>query len=513
MPDSVFKKLKTIIDKRPGLLLLIFVYLYILPKCLSYDNAWMQCEEFNIKRCVLVNGPNFTFNDLQNGLNWRQFENWQPRCSRPLSSYFEIIDTKFRSWAWHYILPHPSLSLTWIFSLILAPVFLYRLLRNRAVSPNVAMSLVAFYLVTPGVLSCEVMLFRPAKPMTNFFIILCLYAASQLKKKFTDLNHDIPAGKFLCFWGLLGFSLYWDETAWLIFPAVLIFFPQIFKNRRYLLLFFILPAITLISYFVIIPYLSVGAGYDFPHLMSYTKIFELGNAGAFDNAVKFLGINAKNLILETMGIIVPFSSHAPLIVKLFIGAAAISWAGIFYYVSLRALLFRAWQSSIFFLIGLILFFDYLMAITNEVWGPYYYGAFWSVFFVFSLAHFIEKAHIPKYILTGFFFLIIMSMFYCFIATNTIYKKYHFYPCDPKQIRFYFKGERKRFDPSEKPLVAGGDLKAAIKVYWEQSKQGRSFDYSYLPRELYWLPIELEPNRSHPRYALPESDINNFNKRS
>ena len=92
--------------------------------------------------------------------------------------------------------------------------------------------MVAFYLVTPGVLSYEVMLFRPAKPMANFFIIFCLYLASRLKKKFIDRQIPIPWGEFLNFWMATALSFYWDETALLIFQANFVYVAETILNSE-----------------------------------------------------------------------------------------------------------------------------------------------------------------------------------------------------------------------------------------------------------------------------------------
>ena len=139
------------LKRNPALLLLAVVYLWVLPRCLSYQNAWMEPEEFRMKTFLLKTGPALNSGDLKTGLDWKVFE-YKPRCTRPLSSYFEIMDTKFRSWAWRFVCPHPSLSLTWIFSLVLAPLLLFRLLRNLGASPNTGLALTAYYLATPGLM-------------------------------------------------------------------------------------------------------------------------------------------------------------------------------------------------------------------------------------------------------------------------------------------------------------------------------------------------------------------------
>jgi len=500
----VFSKLVRILRETPALLLLFFVFLFIIPRSLSYDNAWVQPEQFFIKWGILSTGANLNLQDLKNGLNWPLFE-YQPRSTRPLASYFEILDTKFRVWLWHYIPPHPSLSLTWIFSLILGPIFLYKLLRNSNIGINVAVAMVSFYLVTPGVLSYEVMLYRSAKPMANFFIIFCLYAASVLKRKFIDNGETIPFRNYAGFWFLVAFSFYWDEISWIIFPAIFFIFPRIIKPKIYLLLWLLLPLITLISYFKIIPFLSMCAGFPFPHFSQSLKFYNgLAYADVINQRfgpicyfIKVLGPNTKNLILETMGIILPKYSKDPLYVIVNFYSCLFAWGVICYYLcKVRKKL----DLILPFLFGLILFFNYWISINLRIWGPYCYGTFWPIFFVIYLSRFINKANIPKNVLTICLFFILLSMFNCFLATNLVYKKYHYYPYSPGLIRdYYYAGSKSRF--VETPAFRGKNIKEDIIIYWTQVRSGTEIEPFSLPKELCWLPLELEPERKHERYML------------
>jgi len=107
---------------------------------------------------------------------------------------------------------------------------------------NVALGLVAFYCVTPGVLS-KAMLFKPAKAMSNFSIIFCLFIASLLQKNFIEKDKAIPYKIFMLFWCVSEFSLYWDETVLLLFPATLIIFPGLFKRTTYWVWWCLLPLV------------------------------------------------------------------------------------------------------------------------------------------------------------------------------------------------------------------------------------------------------------------------------
>ncbi len=504
--------------KNPAILLLMFVYFLIIPTCLSYQNAWVQPEELFIKSFLLKTGVNLNAQDLKSGLFWQLFE-YKPRSTRPLSSYFEIIDTKFRCWLWRYMLPHPSLSLSWIFSLILAPLFLYQLLRNMNISPPVATTLVAFYLATPGVLSCEAMLFRPAKPMANFCIIFCLYLASTLKKGFLDKNRPIPAINFLLFWLITAVSFYWDETALLIFPAVLVIFPSLFKRKEFLFSWLLLPAITLTAYLKIIPYLTVLAGHDRPQLAHYDLVQSLFEPQTILHSLQYLGINSRNLILETMGIF-PMANSAPQIIRIFMILAIFSWITIFVCLCRKVPWLRrpmvpslrgeqsptkqSLKNSILFdplcifLIVLLFLFNTIAYMTTLVWGPYYYGSFWTIFFVLFLAQYLERANIQKAILLTCFFFIIISTTNCFLGLNTINKKYYWYPYSPEVITDYFDGKRPFFDKRDAPFFSDKDVRLSINGYWSQARTGINAQTFSLPRELGWLPIEYPGTRPYDR---------------
>lgn len=476
---TIFKFFK----RYPACLLLIVVYLSFL-NILSYNNAWSHPEQFSIKIGIMETGPYLNAHDISNGLAWKTFE-FVPRDTRALSSYFEIIDTKFRSLLWHFMLPHPSLSLTWIFSLILAPFFLYQLLKNIGLSINAALTMVAFYLLTPAILSNEVMLHRPGKPMANFSIIFCLYLASQLKTQFIDQKKEIPFPKYLIFWAITAISFYWDETVWLILPAMFFIFPEVIRKKEYLLLWCLLPLITLLAYFKIIPYLSILAGHGFPHLEQYDKVGMLDQKDVFIESFRYLVGNTKSLVLDSIGIM-PFSHQASVYIKCSMIAALVAWGVLLHFIAKAR---HKWDHLAFFLIGLILFFNYSMAITEKTWGPYYYGGFWSIFFTIYLGKLIEKALIPSKLLLILFLLILINMVNCFLDMNMIIKKSH-YHWPVSVAKEYFQEKLDRFDPRVKPVFSGEELKYSINYYWSHRN---ALDTRYsLPKELCWLSVELKP---------------------
>ncbi|MBF0122556.1 MAG: hypothetical protein HQL21_03980, partial [Candidatus Omnitrophica bacterium] len=271
MIPSTIEALTKLLCHCPCIILLLFVYTVLIPRVVSYDHSWAITEILYLEEAAFKTGPQLNWQDLKNGLNYEKFEGKKtPRITRPLSSYFQILDAKFRAWLWRYILPHPSLSLTWLFSLLLAPLFLYLSLRNLGVDCNIAIGMSIFYLLTPTNLSHITELFRPAKPLADFVIIFCLYWASSLEKNFLQQNKPLPWGKYLFFWFTVAFSFYWDEYALLIFPAILVVFPKVLTHRKgYLLLWLLLPFITAAFYFCVIPCLTWLSGFEYPHLSHY----------------------------------------------------------------------------------------------------------------------------------------------------------------------------------------------------------------------------------------------------
>ena len=131
-------------------------------------------------------------------INWKHSENWfiiTPGVVESEQAFNSIVPTffnflaqdgwtpRFRVLSWtafslnlyfhrilYKIIPyHPSLSLTWIFSLLILPFIFYRVLRNLKIDVETAVLCVCLYYFTVGHLSCHLMFFHQAKPMSAFF--------------------------------------------------------------------------------------------------------------------------------------------------------------------------------------------------------------------------------------------------------------------------------------------------------------------------------------------------------
>ncbi|MBF0531830.1 MAG: hypothetical protein HQL23_01910 [Candidatus Omnitrophica bacterium] len=343
--------------------------------------------------------------------------------------------------------------------------------------------------------------------MANFVIILCLYMASLLHKRSVENKAYISLKSFIPFLLLVAFSVYWDETTLFIFPAVLFLFPRLVKREMHLLL--LLPIFTLFGYYVVIPWLSSQAGYGFPRLNQCSDMQGfLKLPYNFFEPFKCIVSNAARLIFDTMGLVIP-SSQASKLIKIMLILSLICWLILFFYI-LRV---RKKEGFLALFLGIqILIFNHSMsAMGLKTWGPFWYGTFWSVFFSFYLARLIEKANIPKYVLTFSLLIILFNMSNCFLATNLIYKNCHYYPYNPGKIALYFQDKKLRFDPVDKPFLSGSQLKFIISDYWSQVRQGKTIEDFSIPRELCWLPLEVEPKKQHTRYRLLQSDNINYFK--
>jgi len=82
---------------------------------------------------------------------------YEPRVTHPISHLVEIFDIYCRSWLWKFVTPHPSLSLTHLSTLFLAPWLLYLALRNIGICKIYALAGTSLFLTNSGRLSLLVL--------------------------------------------------------------------------------------------------------------------------------------------------------------------------------------------------------------------------------------------------------------------------------------------------------------------------------------------------------------------
>ena len=158
--------------------ILLLEYTYIFLILLNYDLAWMNPEKFWTHAWILKNGSRLRWEDIVRSFNINVIELNPDRLSRPISNFFEVLDTKFRANCWNFIPPHPSFSFLWPLLFVVLPVFLYKFFINMGCDLPIAFSGVCLYLSSIGFLGPIVMLFHPAKGLVNFTSVVSLWASS-----------------------------------------------------------------------------------------------------------------------------------------------------------------------------------------------------------------------------------------------------------------------------------------------------------------------------------------------
>lgn len=256
--------------------LFVAVYGVVVFLAIDYNIAWSQ-QEVNIWRGFVADHNIVEIRDyLINTFNWPVFEQ-APRLSRPLASLLEIFDAQFKIWFANNLFPHPALSLTWLFSLVLSPILLYKGLRHYAISNSYSLLGTAFYIATPGFLSSVVMSFRVSKPMACFFLILIFYMISRYRALMRIESEDNSKRSlyvqyfYLLISATILISLFFDESAvfGIFFAFLLLFEAEVshisLKKGFFLLkivpLFLVICCLYILSVQHLMPFLASLAGF------------------------------------------------------------------------------------------------------------------------------------------------------------------------------------------------------------------------------------------------------------
>jgi len=431
-----------------------FVYGVVAFLCLSYDIAWTQPERNPIMTFVATSCHLGTWDCLKNNiLNWPIFES-APRLSRPLAGAFEILDAQFRIYFADTFFPHPALSLTWIFSLLLSPFLLYKGLRNFGISQFYSFIGIAYYISTPGFLSTVVMSFRASKPMANFFLIVIFYLASilpviyrtQLSQK---LQNNLKVDEYKRYFPILIstiilVSLFFDETA--IFGFVLTIFIVVGLLKETSLLKKIIPAFAAASaiYILVIrllmPYLAELSGFPISEEYELNKVAIdlISTPSSIPLFFKYVYENFIIIFGDLLGYTIFFQQE---LYSVLVVIAALQ-IGIFcnFYKKNK---FQA--LSFFVLLVVSLFFHtFLVMLANVgVWGLYWYGIFICLPFTLYLVWSLNSYNKPIFTFGLVSFIIVLN-FFTFVRTNYAYKFYHYYPYNPGELGDIFTGKTNRF---------------------------------------------------------------------
>ncbi|MDE2221734.1 MAG: hypothetical protein KGK03_01545 [Candidatus Omnitrophica bacterium] len=465
-------------------LLLIGVYIFILSGLCNFENTWMHPESNLIEMTYLKTGSGLTAQDFFNMWDWRIDEENVPRTTRWVTWNMDLLNTKFRAWLWRRLPPHPSLSLTWPLSLVINPWLLITYLRKRKFTTDIALTAAAFYLMTPYLLSSVFFLSRTGRIMAQFFmwaalVLVCLIEEHPKKKLYS-----------IGFYLSLILGAFCDETGVFIFPVLLALHPEfIFRRMRWLWMLtaaFLIGAAYLWGIKIMSHHVS---GAPLMALNQYDVVQQIFQFNYIKKFFNNLGLNSLSPLSEIMGL-VGLHPRAPWSAKLIWGAGTAAW-------SMFALLtFRKGFRSMSFkkvfpwaaVFGLAcLFHDFLLSsVANQVWGAFGYGSYFSIIFPLALAAFLNFLRLGTILRTLLIACILCSMGNVFLYTNKFLKNANCYGQNGPE-RLIFDGRARYFDPHVQTVFKDKQLKNEIYAAWKSPEASLRWR---IPRELFWLPLEL-----------------------
>lgn len=481
-------------------MMLGITFVYVFSLILSDKSSWVLFETFSHEIYIVQNVP---LNQIIKGVFNTQVFEYSDRLTRPLSSMFEILDTHLRAWLWHYIKPITSLSITFVFSLLLNPLLFYKFLLNLKIRRSIAVLATSLMILSPGSLSVLVMYFRPAKAMLNFWLIFCLYYASVIYLK--DVGQNVLNRDDRNVYGLIGLiavgillAFLFDETAIVIASSLFFLFPAIyFRDYKRFLFFLSVPIMLGTLYFYIFPRCSIHFGYPKPNLLNYAPL----NIDSFPpiniivsnfiqhlwvitreslnllNPLYFFTVKEKLLVLSSITGIFVFICRS--IVPLYKGNQKCLY-------QLKSFALKTAALLIFLCLVHTLLLDSTSTI-GRIWGPYYYGAYFGIFFAILLALLGEMVMQAKsrtsYSFIAMMSLLCMSLMIAFPYINYVYREAH-YPFRSWIIEGVFRGYINRFQFRTPDLIPGND---EVKRLWKLFKAGKTPESIH--RTNLWIPIE------------------------
>jgi len=373
------------------IILFICTLIYIVFRIIDYNEAslavGLSSESIRIQQGVLKNGTAIVPEDIFRGFDILCFENGCCRV-RFLAWIFEVVDFKSQLWFSEYCPPHPSFSLTWIFTLILSPIFLFKFINKLTGSKNASWISVILFCLSAGSLSGIVLRDGPHKPLVNFAAIISCYLAVLITDS-REINNRRAAKPVILFCFLsvvLLLSFFIDETAWFLYPMVPILFPSIFMGRRkgwyitiYLLLIFcFLFFVTFVAPVMVEQFGSSQFNFwEYIHTPDLEPEVNIWQRFNFNNVLQ----SGKNLIVSQF---IPWGR---------------AWWGLAYIIIIPYLVYlffclppgkkKLLLRSLLLLIVYILFIIFYKGKGAEdeimLESPYYYGALFSLYMVFPLA--------------------------------------------------------------------------------------------------------------------------------
>lgn len=483
------------IEKAWCILLFLASCFYMILFVMSSKTGWMQPETFIWKSQIIQDvkaGP--WLDVIKRIFDLRIFE-FAPRTTRPLASLFEIVDTVFRSYLWKFVTPHPSLSLSWIFTLIVSPLILYRILLLRGVSSFASFAMIGIYLTQMGTLSSVAMLFRSGKPVTLCLLMVSWYLCELL------VRNGFEWKRYYLLLATLFVSSFFDEYTLLtyVFSAVLL--ANLLYRQPRLLMSFLTPGIV---YLIAVIYAFPKLATTFYGLKLTLKNYD-AEYGILVRISNFLQLDFVLVLLWDMWILIreslciynPFEIPNLLDRTVMIIHLAVTIILLLFLLRrfLNKIISGGFKKTVFYNPSLtfilvcsiiaILFHGVTMFISsNKLWGPYYYGTFFGVFVTLFIAEIWKLNGIVRKITYVWTLTLLLSSMLTFPAINNAYKQTHYYPYSPVKIKNIFSGKSNRFFYSDKYFLPPDGINEISSIDWR-----KQVTPVVVPKHLLWVPIE------------------------
>lgn len=409
----------------------------------NYANCYQEAESvLMFTPAALEQGTKFSWHDFVNIFNvWGLDNGWnRPRF---LSYTAYILSIKTRIFFWDFMRPHPTLSILWILTLILAPWIFYKYLKIILKEKTAALAGVAVYLSSCGYLFAGTMLMHPGKPLLNVVLIGILYLCAKNQPQESKEKSN-PAFHKSVFWGvvpLLTASLFLDEMATFCFTIPIVWsiryflpyrlsLPNIKTCTKNILVYCIPAVILLFMVLILTPYIArhaFGKNYDF---------FGCISQNAHISQVNFELLSWNTLTLFSAGLLpwgllnlrvpVPDPSQSANLIGVYIFYALVTSG--FVYLFFKSQPYRAALSKVLVLIFLFIILQSLnitFHIQKIVIAGYYYGAPFSVLFAALIALIVtilnKNVRFGRWLSLILLSYIIMVQFMNFLVINISWK--------------------------------------------------------------------------------------------
>lgn len=213
------------------------VILIVLSDAYNIKNGWMHPETAVWSVVYLSDyldakiGLSFNPEEFKKIFWWEQYVDFG--LTRLLTAFFSVADIKLRAWLFQFIPPNPAVSLSWLFTLFLTPLLLFRFLRKYIKLGVIGAAVITVvYLASPATGSLTFLNYHPGRALTNFLLIVILNICMELnyENSIEGCDNKKQTGMLILLGIILFLSLYADAMIFIVFLLIPLFFPKLFGN-------------------------------------------------------------------------------------------------------------------------------------------------------------------------------------------------------------------------------------------------------------------------------------------